>query len=167
MNINYHYLVMSQKDLLQNQVIEEILREKSSYYAAQNKIPDYWILISPEFITKNRLDQKIKQTRFFENQQNKIVFNSKENKKIEFYAALVSLDKEFMNWIKLRLGYFEEIDNFEVEKANGFYVSDGICGSQTYEDTNKFQNSFLLDNNNFVHPDILGEKLSDSIRNFY
>ena len=167
MNINYHYLVMSQKDLLQNQVIEEILREKSSYYAAQNKTPDYWILISPDFIKKDKLDEKIKQTRFFENQQNKIIFNSKENKKIEFYAALVSLDKEFMNWIKLRLGYFEEINNFEIEKANGFYVSDGIYGIKTYENVNNSENSFLLDNNNFIHPDILGEKLSDSIKNFY
>jgi hypothetical protein len=46
---------MSQKDFLQNQVIEEILREKSSYYMVQNKVPDYWILISPKFLSENNL----------------------------------------------------------------------------------------------------------------
>ena len=167
MNINYHYLIMSQKDLLQNQVIEEILREKSSYYVSQNKIPDYWILISPNFIKDKNLDTKIKNTRFFENQKNKIVFNSNQNKGIEFYASLVSLDKEFMNWIKLRLGYFEEIESFETEKSNGFYVSDGICGSYNFEEKDKNKASFLLDDINFIHPDIINEKLVDSIKNFY
>ena len=167
MNINYHYLIMSQKDLLQNQVIEEILREKSSYYVSQNKTPDYWILISPNFIKEKNLDIKIKSTRFFENQQNKIVFNSNQNKGIEFYASLVSLDKEFMNWIKLRLGYFEEIENFENEKSSGFYVSDGICGTYILQDEDKNKTSFLTDDINFIHPDIINEKLVDSIKNFY
>ena len=167
MNINYHYLIMSQKDLLQNQVIEEILREKSSYYVSQNKTPDYWILISPNFIKEKNLDIKIKGTRFFENQQNKIVFNSNQNKGIEFYASLVSLDKEFMNWIKLRLGYFEEIESFENEKSSGFYVSDGICGTYILQDEDKNKVSFLTDDINFIHPDIINEKLVDSIKNFY
>ena len=167
MNINYHYLIMSQKDLLQNQVIEEILREKSSYYVSQNKTPDYWILISPNFIKEKNLDIKIKGTRFFENQQNKIVFNSNQNKGIEFYASLVSLDKEFMNWIKLRLGYFEEIESFENEKSSGFYVSDGICGTYILQDEDKNKVSFLTNDINFIHPDIINEKLVDSIKNFY
>ena len=158
---------MSQKDLLQNQVIEEILREKSSYYVSQNKTPDYWILISPNFIKEKNLDIKIKGTRFFENQQNKIVFNSNQNKGIEFYASLVSLDKEFMNWIKLRLGYFEEIESFENEKSSGFYVSDGICGTYILQDEDKNKVSFLTDDINFIHPDIINEKLVDSIKNFY
>ena len=167
MNINYHYLVMSQKDLLQNQVIEEILREKSSYYAVQNKIPDYWILISPTFLKKNQLDHKIKLTKFFQNQQGKIVFNSKENEQIEFYASLISLDKEFMNWIKLRLGYFEEIDTFQKEKSIGSYVSDGVCGTIMIENKLEEQNSLLSDNANLIHPDIISEKLLNSIKSFY
>ena len=167
MNINYHYLVMSQKDLLQNQVIEEILREKSSYYAVQNKTPDYWILISPDFLKKDELDQKIKFTRFFQNQQKKILFNSKENKPIEFYASLISLDKEFMNWIKLRLGYFEEIDTFQKEKSIDSYVSDGVCGTITVKNKLEEINSLLSDNSDLIHPDIISEKLLDSIKSFY
>ena len=165
MNINYHYLVMSQKDFLENQVIEEILREKSSYYMVQNKVPDYWILISPKFLEKNNLEEKIRSTRFYKNQKNKIVFKSNDSSNIEFYASLVSSDKEFMNWIKLRLGYFEEIDNFENEKSNSSYVSDGICGTYLVKDKSDF--SFLSDNNNFVHPDIIKSKLFDSAKSFY
>ena len=165
MNINYHYLVMSQKDFLQNQVIEEILREKSSYYMVQNKTPDYWILISPKFLSENNLKEKIKNTRFYKNQKNKIIFKSNDSSEIEFYASLVSSDKEFMNWIKLRLGYFEEIGEFQNEKESDSYVSDGICG--TYLSTIKVENSFLLDNINFVHPDIIESKLSNSVKSFY
>ena len=165
MNINYHYLVMSQKDFLQNQVIEEILREKSSYYMVQNKTPDYWILISPKFLSENNLKEKIKSTRFYKNQKSKIIFKSNDSSEIEFYASLVSSDKEFMNWIKLRLGYFEEIDELQNEKKSNSYVSDGICG--TYSSTIKIENSFLLDNVNFVHPDIIESKLSNSVKSFY
>ena len=156
---------MSQKDFLQNQVIEEILREKSSYYMVQNKTPDYWILISPKFLSENNLKEKIKNTRFYKNQKSKIIFKSNDSSEIEFYASLVSSDKEFMNWIKLRLGYFEEIDELQNEKKSNSYVSDGICG--TYSSTIKIENSFLLDNVNFVHPDIIESKLSNSVKSFY
>ena len=167
MNIKYHYLIMSQKDLLQNQVIEEILREKSSYYAAQNKTPDYWILISPNFINQKGLNIKLRKTKFFENQSEKIVLNLRENKSAEFYASLVSLDKEFMNWVKLRLGYFEEIDSFESQKLSGSYSSDGICGTYSFEANSIEKNSFLSSDSNFIHPDIISQKLSDSIKSFY
>ena len=167
MNISYHYLIMSQKDLLQNQVIEEILREKSSYYAMQNKIPDYWILISPNFITKQGFNSKIRKTRFFKNQSSKIVFNQNEKKEVEFYGSLVSLDKEFMNWVKLRLGYFEDLNSFEDQDSASSYVSDGVYGEHVFEGKNLSQNSFLSSNPNLVHPDIVLEKLSNSIRSFY
>ena len=167
MNITYHYLVMSQKDLLQNQVIEEILREKSSYYAIQNRIPDYWILISPNFIINEGLGFKIKKTRFFKNQSNKILFDSKENKQIEFYASLVSLDKEFMNWVKLRLGYFEDLDKYENENLLSSYVSDGVYGEHIFKQGELTTDSFLSSNPNLIHPDIILEKLSNSIKSFY
>lgn len=64
MKTTYYYLVMSQKDLLQNQVMEEILREKASYYNSRKKNLDYWILISPDFLFKNNLNQKLKQVNF-------------------------------------------------------------------------------------------------------
>ena len=84
MNINYHYLIMSQKDLLQNQVIEEILREKSSYYAAQGKVPDYWILISPKFLEEENIKKELRETKFFKNQKNPIPVYPLRNKFFDF-----------------------------------------------------------------------------------
>jgi hypothetical protein len=173
MNINYHYLIMAQKDLLQNQVIEEILREKSSYYNAQNKSPDYWIVISPDFLDENNLKEDIRKTNFYRNQKEKIVANPTKKEPLEFYAALVSQDIEFMNWIKLRLGYFEEIGQFKTqekvskEKVNDTYVSDGVCGSRNSRAWVMSDSAWLASNPDFLHPDIINQKLSDSIRNFY
>jgi hypothetical protein len=55
------YLLMSQDDLFKNQVIEEILRERSSSYILQGKPNDFWILVSPKFIEKEEIQQQIKQ----------------------------------------------------------------------------------------------------------
>ena len=166
MNINYHYLIMSQKDLLENQVIEEILREKSSYYIAQNKIPDYWILVSPRFIQEKNLNERLKKTKFFENQKNKIVYNFNENLNIEFYASLISSDKDFMSWIKLRLGYFEDLDSTEKTVINNFYVSDGVCGIYPIqEELNSI--SCLSSVESLIHPDIISNKINTLIKSLY
>ena len=167
MNINYHYLIMSQKDLLQNQVIEEILREKSSYYLAQGKIPDYWILISPNFINEPSIDLKLRKTKFFQNQEQKIVVKSNQKSNLEFYAALVSLDEEFMNWVKLRLGYFEDLVESKQISSFDSYVSDGVFGKFVAEKTFLKGKSILNSKSSFVHPDILSSKLIDSIKSFY
>ena len=167
MNINYHYLIMSQKDLLQNQVIEEILREKSSYYAAQGKVPDYWILISPKFLEEENIKKELRETKFFKNQKNKIVLKSNENKELEFYAALISLDQEFMNWIKLRLGYFEQLFEPKEIILSDSYVSDGVFGNFLVENLSLSNNQLLSSNNTFIHPDIISSKLIDSIKSFY
>ena len=167
MNINYHYLIMSQKDLLQNQVIEEILREKSSYYAAQGKVPDYWILISPKFLQEEKIKKELRETKFFKNQKQKIVLKSNENKDLEFYAALVSLDQEFMNWIKLRLGYFEELLQPKETILSDSYVSDGVFGNILVKDWSSNTNNLLDSNTSFIHPDIISSKLIDSIKSFY
>ena len=51
---------MSQKDFFENQVIEEILRERTNYYLAKNKIKDFWLLVSPDFVLSTDLIDKIK-----------------------------------------------------------------------------------------------------------
>ena len=55
---------MSQKDFFENQVIEEILRERTNYYLAKNKIKDFWLLVSPDFVLSTDLIDKIKSTNF-------------------------------------------------------------------------------------------------------
>ena len=167
MNINYHYLIMSQKDLLQNQVIEEILREKSSYYLAQGKTPDYWVLISPTFLNDPLIGLKLRKTKFFENQQKKIIVKSNQNNDLEFYAALVSLDEEFMNWVKLRLGYFEDLLESKQNSISDSYVSDGVFGKFVFQNSSLEVKEILASKSSFIHPDIISNKLIDSIKSFY
>jgi hypothetical protein len=36
-NVKYYFILMSQKQMLENEVLEEILRERTSYYCSKNK----------------------------------------------------------------------------------------------------------------------------------
>jgi hypothetical protein len=161
----YYYLVMSQKDLLQNQVMEEVLREKASYYNSRKKNLDYWILISPDFLFKNNLIKKIQSSKFYNQKLKDILIVDSTNKEMPFYATLVSLDKEFMDWIKLRLGYFENIDELnKSENSNLNYVSDGVYGEFEIEDKSII--SILKSNSNLLHPDIFVAKFKKSIERY-
>lgn len=155
---------MSQKDLLQNQVIEEILREKAAYYNARKKSPDFWILINPSFLQQGELLKKIQNTKFYFQQVDKIQcsFLGKHNNS-EFYASLISTDEEFMRWIKLRLGYFENLDEITKNNHNASYVSDGGYGILN---SNKIKN-ILSSNPNYLHPDILVDKFKNSLEQYF
>ena len=128
--INYNYLIMSQKDLLQNQVIEEILRERANLYALRKKSNDFWIVISPTFIYSPEILSTIKKSNFYYQKKEFISTTTFfKNKNFDFFASLISTDKEFINWFKLRIGYFEEFNNIKQNQKN--FVSDGISGVLT------------------------------------
>ena len=125
MTVEYYYLLMSQQDLLQNEVIEEIVRERVGSYTLHNKKNDFWILVSPDFAISPNINQKIKQTNFYK--QKKVSLISENNS--EFYGAIVSVNKDFITWLTLRLGYFEDIETFtELKAPNMDYISNGIFG---------------------------------------
>ena len=158
--LTYHYLVMTQKDLLENQCFEEILREKTTYYFNRKKERDFWLLISPKFIYSPEIFKKMKQSHFYN--QKKGTISSRSN----FFTVLISLDKEFINWISLRLGYFENIDKnqyLEDLKTKSF-VSDGIRGTILFqeEETNPLDSYF-----NYIHPEILTKKNSKFLDLYY
>ena len=68
-------------------------------------------------------------------------------------ASLISLDKEFINWIQLRLGYFENLDKTVDSKFQREYVSDGIAGEFLLSD---LKNTSPLDYNaNLINPDLI------------
>lgn len=164
MTTNYHYIVMSQKDLLQNQVLEEVLREKASYYNARKKNPDFWILIDPSFLYEKNLIKKIENTRFYNQQKDKIHYSfSNLNNNSSFYGSLISTDEEFMRWIKLRLGYFENLDEINKNNNNASYVSDGVFGILKSTETKEI----LKSNKNYLHPDILLNKLKNSLEQYF
>jgi len=148
---------MSQKQMLQNEVLEEILRERANHYFSKKKNLDFWILIAPQFLKNNeKLNQKIKSTNFYNQRKNEITYGSSD-----FYSALISSDKEFIKWIQLRLGYFENIDTDIKKEIKTSYISDGIHGIIECEEGQNI--SPLKSNKNFLHPDILLNKYKKAL----
>ena len=156
MTVRYYYLIMSQIDMLENQVLEEILRERANYYFSKNKNIDFWLLISPNFLKLNDLSENIKQTNFYKQQKSKI---SSENQK-DYYSCIVSLDKEFILWLQLRLGYFETINS----EINEKFVSDGVYGFFDYIDNSNFLISPLKNNFKQLNPSILIKKYKKTLQ---
>jgi hypothetical protein len=158
MDKEYHFLLLSQSDLLQNEVIEEIFRERTNSYLAQNKPNDFWILISPQFLDDFYFKEKLKKTNFYKQKQNDIL-DIENNSEIEFYAVVLSLNKEFITWLTLRLGYFENLETFENDQIiNKNYISNGITG---------FFSNFVINTPNFLHPSILIKKYKKLLQLFY
>jgi len=156
MTVRYYYLIMSQIDMLENQVLEEILRERANYYLSKNKNIDFWLLISPTFLTTNNLLEKIKQTNFYKQQKTKISSDTDKN----YYSSIISLDKEFILWLQLRLGYFENVNS----EISDNFVSDGICGFFDYIDETNFNISPLKNEINKINPFILMKKYKKTLQ---
>lgn len=83
--MNYYFILASEKFLLEEEPLEEVLRERNEYFTKNNKQIDFWLLPSPGFLETNEneivtLKQKIKGP----------------------LVSLVSTDKTFINWLKLR-----------------------------------------------------------------
>jgi hypothetical protein len=163
MNKKYYYIVMSQKDMLQNQVLEEILRERATYYISKKRTLDFWITISSEFLEDDKLKKKIKLTNFYNQQKDKINYKF-QNKESDFYATLISTDQEFLRWIKLRLGYFENIDEEIKMEEKRNYVSDGVSGVLIWENEKL---SPLKSRKNYLHPDIIVNNYKKALEVYY
>ena len=80
---NYHFAIASQSFFLNQEPLEEILRERMQYYKSSNKDIDFWFVLNPGFL------------HFLE--KDNISFNNHS------LAAVVSLDKQFIQWLKLRI----------------------------------------------------------------
>nr|YP_010726665.1 hypothetical protein P8482_pgp054 [Hypnea edeniana]WCH54651.1 hypothetical protein [Hypnea edeniana]WDY85140.1 hypothetical protein [Hypnea edeniana] len=83
---NYYFAIASKKFLVEAEPIEEILRERTNHYLSNKKSIDFWFIDNPKFIHKPE----------FKNLKKMI--NSTP-------AAIISLDKEFIEWIKLRISF--------------------------------------------------------------
>lgn len=98
------YVILSQYDLLKNNVIEELLRERTEYYKSQNKVIDFWIFLNPIFLNVPFINSSITSKDFYSNSYNRINFNNND-----YLAVILSTNKEYINWLKLRLGGFDVI----------------------------------------------------------
>lgn len=157
----YYFLLMSQQDLFENEVLEELLRERTNSYHIQKKSIDFWIMTNPEFINTSKMLEKLKVTNFFKQKKNNLIAY---NETTSFYGAIVSSNKDFITWLNLRLGYFENIENFTESQAN--YISNGVFGK--IETNIKNQNTltnFNFDGNS-LHPSFLIKKYENLLKTF-
>jgi len=98
------YIILSQYDVLKNNVIEELLRERTEYYKSQNKVLDFWVFLNPTLLDVPFINLSIISSDFYSNLYNKINFDNNN-----YLAVIVSTNKEYINWLKLRLGGFDII----------------------------------------------------------
>jgi len=82
----YYFVAASKKFLTEEEPIEEILKERRRNYRENNKEIDFWLLINPSFLSAPQFVDL--------------------NKKIPSpNASIVSTDKKFITFLKLRLEF--------------------------------------------------------------
>ncbi len=94
----YFFVAASEKFLTVEEPLEEILKERERNYKENNKEIDFWLLKNPTFL---------KSTQFVDLKE-KIPFPP---------AAVISTDKKFITFLKLRLE-FVAVGEFEFPNAD-------------------------------------------------
>ncbi len=114
----FYYLLMENLEFLKANVIEEVLRERAAYYLSKKKKKDFWIIESPQFIYEKGTYREFQNTVFY-----------RKNKKKKYFAILSS-DQNFVNWLALRIGYFEPFTILNInDKKNLLQLTiNGILG---------------------------------------
>ncbi len=81
--IKYHFIAASKKFLTEEEPLEEILKERRRNYKENNKVIDFWLLKKPLFLKSSQ-------------------FKELYNKIPKPQAAVISTDKKFITFLKLR-----------------------------------------------------------------
>ncbi|MBE9215374.1 DUF2488 family protein [Plectonema cf. radiosum LEGE 06105] len=82
----YYYVVASQRFLLEEEPLEEVLKERTRYYHEQEKEIDFWLVKQPAFLETSQMSEV-------------------KAKCPQPAAAVVSTNPQFITWLKLRLEY--------------------------------------------------------------
>ena len=82
----YYYVLASQKFLLEEEPFEEVLKERTRNYQEQNKEIDFWLVKQPAFLEAPE-------------------FKGIKAKCPQPTVAVISTNKQFITWLKLRLEY--------------------------------------------------------------
>jgi Protein of unknown function (DUF2488) len=95
----YYYVIASKKFLLDEEPTHEVIKERLRDYHAKEKAIDFWLVEQPAFLDRTELAKVLA-------------------KVPRPAAAIVSLNKQFITWLKLRLEYvivgeFESVDEGE------------------------------------------------------
>lgn len=82
----YYYILASQRFLLQEEPLEEVLKERTRHYHEQEKEIDFWLVKQPAFLQTREMAQI-------------------KAKCPQPSAAIISTNPQFITWLKLRLEY--------------------------------------------------------------
>jgi hypothetical protein len=86
MMTTYYYLVASQKFLEEEAIKKEVLKERIRNYQEKGQEIDFWLIANPAFLDTP-------------------AFADIKKKTPQPPAAIVSLNQQFITWLKLRLEY--------------------------------------------------------------
>jgi hypothetical protein len=82
----YYYLLASQKFLLEEEPLDEVLRERRRHYQEQEKEIDFWLVKQPAFLETDG-------------------FAEVKARCPQPSVAIISTDQTLITWLKLRLEY--------------------------------------------------------------
>ncbi|MBR8829246.1 MAG: DUF2488 family protein [Gomphosphaeria aponina SAG 52.96 = DSM 107014] len=82
----YYYVLASQKFLLEEEPLEEVLRERTRDYQEKNKAIDFWLVKQPAFLEAPELA-------------------AAKAKCPQPSVAIISTNPQFITWLKLRLEF--------------------------------------------------------------
>jgi len=82
--IKYYFILASENFLLKKEPLEEILRERAQNFKKKEKALNFWIIPNPIFLNNKK-------------------FEEIKNKNIKNPITVVSTDKHFIIWLKLRI----------------------------------------------------------------
>jgi hypothetical protein len=82
----YHYLLASQKFLLEEEPLDEVFKERRRNYQEQEKEIDFWLVKQPAFLNAPEM----------------VTIKEKCPQQT---AAIISTNPQFITWLKLRLEF--------------------------------------------------------------
>ena len=93
----YHYVLASQKFLLEEEPLEEVINERIRNYKEQEKEIDFWVVKQPAFLEAPE-------------------FADIKARCPQPSVAIISTNPQFITWLKLRLEYVI-VGKFEAPSA--------------------------------------------------
>ncbi len=82
----YHYLLASQKFLIEEEPLQEVFDERHRYYRENQKEVDFWLVKQPAFLEAPEMAEIKKSCP-------------------QPCVAVISTNQQFITWLKLRLEY--------------------------------------------------------------
>ncbi len=82
----YYYVLASQKFLIEEEPLDEVLRERRRDYEEKGKEIDFWLVKNPAFLEAPEMGEN-------------------KAKCPQPTAAIISTNPQFITWLKLRLEY--------------------------------------------------------------